>query len=147
MLMIPELPTFVSPQLHSIPHRPAQLRPSFACAAVNSFSPTLASVINCDHSLPQRLRASYARGGSYSEWIHDSGAGKTVYEPESLSGKLLNYSSSWPCSLCRETRVRVNCYFANRRQPPAPSAVPGAGTAGTPGVVPSAERRVCLEPR
>ena len=50
-------------------------------AAINSFSPTLASVVNCDHSLPQRLKAAYAREGSYSEWMHDSGAGKTHISP------------------------------------------------------------------
>jgi hypothetical protein len=61
MMLIPEPPTFASPQLHTIPYRPTQLQPSFACAAINSFSPTLANVVNCDHSLPQRLKASYAR--------------------------------------------------------------------------------------
>jgi hypothetical protein len=94
MMMIPELPTFASPQLHSIPYRSAQLQPSFACAAINSFSPTLASVVNCDHSLPQRLKASYGREGSYSEWMHDSGAGKTHISPLLL--RLCRYTSLTP---------------------------------------------------
>jgi len=54
---------------------------SAVCNVIRAVAAPLAALVNCDRSLPARLRRDADTNGSFGSLMHDSGAGKRSYTP------------------------------------------------------------------